>query len=71
VVALAVAVLEGAAQHPRHDLHVAVGVRAEPGGGRDPVVVVDEQEARGPLCVGRPVLAEVDECFESSHPMFV
>ena len=35
VVALAVAVLERAVEHPRDDLHVAVRVRAEAAAGRD------------------------------------
>ena len=43
-VALAVAVLERAVEHPRDDLHVAVRVRAEAATGRDDVVVVHDQQ---------------------------
>ena len=43
-VALGVGVLEPPIEHPRHDLHVAVGVGREAGAGPHDVVVVDEEQ---------------------------
>ena len=56
-VALGVAVLERAVEHPGDDLHVAVRVHAEAAAGRHDVVVEDAQQP----VVGVPRVVELAE----------